>query len=394
MRLLLTTDTVGGVWTYAMELARALAPMGAEILLATMGAPLTAAQRDELATLPHVRVAESAYKLEWMDDPWDDVAAAGRWLLDLEQTFQPDVVHLNGYAHGSLPWAAPVLVAAHSCVLSWWQAVKGEPAPASWDRYRQAATDGLRDADLVVAPSAAMLSATDHYYGPLPRTRVIWNGRAPELFRDAAAKHAKDPIILSAGRLWDEAKNAAILDRVADRLPWPVYVAGHDRDSTGRGVGLKSVRPLGMLPAAELADWLARASIYALPARYEPFGYSAVEAAYAGCALVLGDIPSLREVWGDAAVFVPPDDADALVAAIGSLADDPVRRKDLAHRAGERAARYTRQRMAEEYMAAYRELLAGRTAGSVPNQPAAQCREGLPGFAYDRPPSPAGRGPE
>src|SRR3954447_23043730 len=80
MRLLLTTDTVGGVWTYAVELARGLAPHGVEVLLATMGAPLTDAQRADVAPLPHVRVAESRFKLEWMDDPWDDVAAAGRWL--------------------------------------------------------------------------------------------------------------------------------------------------------------------------------------------------------------------------------------------------------------------------------------------------------------------------
>jgi glycogen synthase len=59
------------------------------------------------------------------------------------------------------------------------------------------------------------------------------------------------------------------------------------------------------------ADWYARASIYALPARYEPFGLSALEAALSGCALILGDIPSLREVWLEAAPYVSPDDESA-----------------------------------------------------------------------------------
>ena len=76
---------------------------------------------------------------------------------------------------------------------------------------------------------------------------------------------------------------------------------------------------LGRLDERRWPSGWPRAAIYALPARYEPFGLSALEAALSGCALVLGDIPSLREVWGDAAVFVPPDDAgglrDALYAA-------------------------------------------------------------------------------
>jgi glycosyltransferase involved in cell wall biosynthesis len=351
------------VWTYALELARGLASSGVEVLLATMGAPLSASQREEIESTANVRVAESGYKLEWMDDPWDDVRRSGEWLLDLERDFRPDVVHLNGYAHGSLPWSAPTLVGGHSCVLSWWRAVKGEPAPASWDRYRQAVTDGLRDADLVVAPTAAMLSALAHDYGPLPPSRVIPNGRDAAPFRAAAAAgRAKEPIILAAGRLWDEAKNVAALGRVAPRLAWPVYVAGEDQHPNGTAAAPQGVRMLGKLPPAELAGWLGRAAIYALPARYEPFGLSALEAAFAGCALVLGDIPSLREVWGDAAAFVPPDDAEALRATLTALADDGARRQALAERAQGRARRYTPRAMADGYFDAYRGLMDGRAA--------------------------------
>src|SRR4051812_2084282 len=125
MKLLLTTDTIGGVWTYAIELAQALAPHDVQIALATMGDPLSLDQQRQVAALDHVTVFESQYKLEWQPDPWDDVQAAGQWLLEIEDRFRPDIVHLNGYAHGSLPWHAPTLIVAHSCVCSWWQAVKG-----------------------------------------------------------------------------------------------------------------------------------------------------------------------------------------------------------------------------------------------------------------------------
>jgi glycosyltransferase involved in cell wall biosynthesis len=103
---------------------------------------------------------------------------------------------------------------------------------------------------------------------------------------------------------------------------------------------------------------MARASIYALPARYEPFGLSALEAALSGCALVLGDIPSLREVWGEAATYVDPDDADALTAAIARLASDDTLRDERARLARERGTRFGAAAMTERYLDLYRALAA------------------------------------
>jgi len=77
---------------------------------------------------------------------------------------------------------------------------------------------------------------------------------------------------------------------------------------------------------------------------------------------VLGDFPSLREVWDDAAVYVPPDNRDGLAAAINALIAAPQYRAEMAARAAERAARYTPARMADEYVAAYRQLLAPSSA--------------------------------
>src|SRR5262245_8577368 len=114
MKVLLTADTVGGVWTYAIELIRALGQQHIDVALATMGALLNDEQRTEINQLRNAEVYESNFKLEWMEDPWHDVYEAGHWLLDVEQLARPDVIHLNGYAHGALPWHAPVMVVGHS----------------------------------------------------------------------------------------------------------------------------------------------------------------------------------------------------------------------------------------------------------------------------------------
>jgi hypothetical protein len=83
-RILMTADTLGGVWTYALELARALPQI--EFALATMGAPITPEQRTEASQLSNVELFPSGYALEWMDDPWTEVDRAGDWLLKWRRT--------------------------------------------------------------------------------------------------------------------------------------------------------------------------------------------------------------------------------------------------------------------------------------------------------------------
>ncbi len=353
MRVLLTADTVGGVWTYALDLSAGLAGRGVEVVLATMGAAMSDEQRAAAEGIPGLRLAESAYRLEWMQDPWEDVRRAGEWLLRLRDRLQPDLVHLNGYAHGALDWGLPVLMVGHSCVLSWWQAVKGEPAPAEWDRYRQAVRSGLAAADLVVAPTGAMLAALQEHYGPLDSTAMIANGANADAYRVGR----KESLVLAAGRLWDEAKNVAALEAVAPGLRWPVYVAGQQQHPDGGQRRPQALRCLGALPRAELAGWMARAAVFAAPARYEPFGLTALEAGLSGCALVLGDIPSLREVWGTAALFVAPDDTDLLAEVLGWLIENPAVQAAYGVRARRRALQFGAARMTDGYMAAYRRLL-------------------------------------
>jgi hypothetical protein len=81
-RVLMTADAVGGVWTYAVDLCRSLSRRGTLVRLVVLGPSPTDAQRSELAECRGVELIEQPGKLEWMDDPWDDVAAAGRRLIE------------------------------------------------------------------------------------------------------------------------------------------------------------------------------------------------------------------------------------------------------------------------------------------------------------------------
>jgi glycogen synthase len=379
MRVLLQADAVGGVFTYALELARALSAGGAEVVLATEGAPLADDQAAAVAALPRVAHHGAAFRLEWMDDPWDDVARAGAWLLELERRTRPDVVHLNAFAHGALPFRAPRLVVGHSCVASWFEAVRGAPAGPAWDRYRRAVRAGLAGATAVAAPSVAMARALRRHHGAR-RVAVIPNGRDAARFPPGE----KQPLVMGAGRLWDEAKNAAALAGVAEEVGWGVVIAGETARPTSNATSTSTEVPLapsvgpaqparrrgaprtfpghrpavllGRLPEPALAAWLARAAVFAHPARYEPFGLAVLEAALAGCALVLGDLASLRETWDGAALFVPPDDRAALAAALDLLAGDEGGRAGLAAAARTRALALSPGRMAAAYLDLYRRM--------------------------------------
>lgn len=362
-RILMTCDTVGGVWRYALDLVRALRARGHAVTLAAMGPPPSRTQHMEAAAIDGLVFRSRACKLVWMEDPWRDLRDAGDWLLRLADEVRPDVVHANDFGHVDIAWPAPVLCVAHSCVASWWRAVHGVHTPPRWCRYRAHVAAALQASDMVVAPSHAMAAALEVEYGPLRPVQVIPNG----LHGDVPVMCKKRALVFAAGRLWDEAKNLARLAAIAPGVPWPICMAGQDRAPDGTRATLLNVRQLGVLRPAAMRRWFGRAAIYALPARYEPFGLSVLEAAQAGCALVLGDIPSLREFWDGAALFASPDDDEALRDGLLRLIDDDALRTRFGARARRRAVFMTAARMAEGYLGAYEEIAARTSSASTTN---------------------------
>lgn len=352
-RVLMTTDAVGGVWEYSLELAAGLCRRGIRVLLAAMGPAPSVAQARAAADIAGLVLAHRPFRLEWMSGAEVDLLPSAAWLSDLAAGFNPDIVHVNGYAHANLPWRCPVVVVCHSCVCSWWQAVRGERAPREWDAYRARVAAGLLRADLVIAPTGSFLDTIQQLYGIDPtRASAIPNARSGG-FR---VGFSKEQFVFSCGRAWDAAKGFDIVDRLAARLPWPVYVAGSTLDADGSSCRLPvHAHALGPLRQDELANWLAGASLFVLPARYEPFGLSILEAAMSGCALVLSELDTLRELWDGAAVFVRTQDEQGLYEAVTTLMNDPLRLHEMAALALLRAGRYSSEAMVDGYVRAYRQ---------------------------------------
>jgi len=355
-KVLMTADTVGGVWTYASGLASALATSGADVCLVTMGPRANSDQREMLSS--SIQMIESDLALEWQDPGGRDIAHAREFLRAMEQRIKPDVIHLNSYREGTFGWNAPVIVVAHSCVNSWGAACGDNAflAEPKWQRYTELVAEGIDHADAWVAPTRAFGDVVHELYQPRSQPIVIRNSMPG----GAGLPAEKKPLILAAGRMWDAAKNLSVLAEAGKDLDWPLFVAGTPAASSKKLAS--GIELLGALSHSELAARLQRAAIFVSPARYEPFGLSVLEAAGAGCALVLSDIASFRELWTGAARFVAPDDVHGFRAALTDLCADARRRTRLQRAAFARAKRYSTKRMTAAYARLYGSLLPRRSS--------------------------------
>lgn len=364
MHILVTADTLGGVWTYTRELVTGLVHRGVRVTLVSFGDIPTAGQTQWMEGLKDLDYRPTAFKLEWMRDSDADMVASSQYLEAVIEESKPDFLHLNQFYYGALECDVPRLVVAHSDVVSWWVTVhQTAPPETGWLRwYRDVVSRGLAQATAVVAPSQWMLQQVELYYGKPQMGSVIYNGRTPSLFNPHLSKEEN---IVTVGRLWDAGKNVAILMR--EEMPAPVHIIGSDRHPELQSNAFESeeIRPnIHLAPEQDerqLAQFLARSGIYAATSQYEPFGLAPVEAALSCCAIVASDIPSFRELWDGAAVFFRNNDGESLFAALDSLVCDAGLRREYANRAYNHARqRFSADRMTEDYMDLYNTLVPAR----------------------------------
>lgn len=355
LRVFMTTDAVGGVWQYSLDLAGGLGRLGVEVMLAVLGPGPGPAQVGE-AQRSGIRLIETGLPLDWTARDPKEVEEAGWAVARLALDAKPDLVHLNSPAlAASAYYPAPVVAVCHSCVATWWEANRTGPLPPDFAWRTDLVRRGCLAARALTAPSFAFAEATRRVYDLPEAPRVVPNGRRPLGTAPAGEPGA---FVFTAGRLWDEGKNVAVLDRAAAHLRIPVLAAGPSEGPNGARIALQHAQPLGALDGRGMAEQLGRRPIFVSVARYEPFGLAVLEAAQAGCALILSDIPTFREVWGGVAVFVPADDDEAVAAEIERLLQDPDARKRLGEAAEARSRAYDIETMSTRMLDVYRSALA------------------------------------
>ena len=355
-KVLITADAVGGVWQYSTELAAGLAQLGIETVLAVMGPSPSDAQR-EAAAAAGIALVDTGLALDWLAEDGGSLRAAGTAIHALAREQGADLVQLNTPALAAeTEFDVPVVAVQHSCVATWWEAVQGTELPADFAWRTELNRRGLHAADAVVTPTSAFGEAVRRRYGLEQAPRTVHNGRTPPRL----PKGAPHDFVFTAGRLWDEGKNLGTLDAAARGVGVPVRAAGPLKGPNGAEVMFEHLHCLGNLGEEELALWLSARPVFVSTALYEPFGLAVLEAASAGCPLILSDIPTFRELWDGAARFVPVNDPAALAAALDELTMDEAACAALGAAARERSGRYRADSMAKATAEAYPQVRARR----------------------------------
>jgi glycosyltransferase involved in cell wall biosynthesis len=144
-----------------------------------------------------------------------------------------------------------------------------------------------------------------------------------------------------------------LVEKVAKYIPWKIVAAG---DSGTLQYAKTNVCMLGKISSQSVKLWLRDASIYVLPVKYEPFGLSILEAAASGCALVLGNIDSAREIWDDAALYVDTDNPEQLKKTILTLIEDSDLLTEYSKKAKIRSNLFPIEKTALDYLNLYNSL--------------------------------------
>ncbi|MDN3721924.1 glycosyltransferase family 4 protein [Roseibium salinum] len=170
----MTIDAVGGVWRYAVDLARALKDVGIDWVFLGLGPAPSKQQRQEAERIGKLVWHEAP--LDWMAGSEDGLSSIADVIMQLAAREGIDLLHLNLPSQAAaLDADLPVVAVSHSCVPTWFAAVRGSAPPDGWAWHHAANRRGFDRASVVVAPSRSHAAALERTYGPIADLNVVYN---------------------------------------------------------------------------------------------------------------------------------------------------------------------------------------------------------------------------
>jgi glycosyltransferase involved in cell wall biosynthesis len=259
-----------------------------------------------------------------------------RLLLSSFPTFRADLFHALNQRLDRRP-AKKVVCTFHDLFVL----TAEYSSPEFRARFAAQARNAARRADVIIAVSHFTARQVSDLLDVEPaRIRVVPHGVHPP----PQSREPREKLVLFVGALQTR-KNLVRLIEAFEAMPldWRLVLAGAP-SGYGAGAILERIHArievTGYLPAEQLEQLYARASIFAFPSLDEGFGIPVLEAMAHGLPVITSNCSALPEVAGDAALLVDPRSSGDIAAALTLLASDANLRQELAARGQARAQIY------------------------------------------------------
>ncbi len=290
------------------------------------------------------------------------------WLRRAVRTDRPDVLFSPAYT-APVGTGVPLAVTIHDVSFA---------AHPEWFRIREGVRRrwltgyAARTADLVLTVSNfSKAEIQRHFTVDAARIRVIYEGLAPRIGHPPSSP-GRPPLVLYVGSILNRRRAPdliAAFARARREVPDArLVIVGDDRSwprldlsaaTYAHGVE-RHVDIRRYVPDDELARLYSEASVFAFLSEYEGFGITPLEALAAHVPPLVLDTAVAREIYGDAAVFVPPDDIGATADALRRLLTDAEARAAVLARAPAILSRYSWETAAAATLDAIESVAANR----------------------------------
>ncbi len=353
--LLFFTGTKGGMESYVREVYSRLSPDDPE--LEYVGIASTELAAMDVSWFPG-RVVDSGVSGE------DRVAWARGELFSLDRAARRHGADLLHCPANFGPWRSrvPVVLTVHDLLAF----RHPEYVPGAYSRIlRWMIRVAARGAARILTVSGASRDDIVRYLH-VPADRIVVTplaGSRPSAAAGAVVR--RDAELLAVGNRMPHKGFETLLEALAridpSERPHLTITGSHGEDPLA-----PTVERLGLRDSVDLRGWLGRDELERLyaestalvfPTRFEGFGLPPLEAMARGCPVIVSDLPVLREVAGDAALYVDPHDPDAIADAIRALLGAPAERERMSRAGLARAAEFSWQATADATRAALLDML-------------------------------------
>ncbi len=359
--------SMAGIGRYVFEMSRALAALGAEVILYLPSESTLPPEDLAFATLRCSRCSGAVSRIVWGQTILPEAARR-----DKVEVFWGPSHRLPGRLDNNIPRVLTI----HDLV---WVHAAETMSRKRWLAERMLMGPAIKDANRIVAISQATADALNAYYPNIAgKLRVVYNGltsfehdQMPQDQVSAllARLGIAQPFILFVGTL-EPRKNLLRLLDAYSQLPENICSTLHLVIAGGKGWKMKdlsgriaelgisrTVIQTGYISNADLAALYRNAYVLAMPSLYEGFGLPIIEANSVGVPVLTSNVSSMPEVAGDAAILVDPLDSASISAGLLRLAADRPFRDRLAGNARANAARFNWNKSAAELLDIFQDAM-------------------------------------